>query len=288
MAEKGKKPEEKGILETIREVNEKERHERLHMQSEKMLREAKKKDKANEEYEKQLRDEKIEIIRMKQGLTDDNQFEEHTAARKYTLWQRISSFIYCNKAMVITGAFFVFLVSFLIYDLASKERPDITAMILTNDPKLEACCDRLEEIVEEYIDDINGNKEILASMYYMPLSNDLDPYTQQASSTKIFSLMQDGETMLVIGNEESADFLMPDQTLDSLEELYPGNEHVKGYGFYLKDTSFAEDIGYEGTIPDDVYIGIRKVQKGARYREKMQKNYDYAKDLLDNLVERYS
>ena len=146
-----KKSSEKGILETIREVNEKERHERLHMQSEKMLREAKKKDKANEEYEKQLRDEKIEIIRMKQGLTDDNQFEEHTAARKYTLWQRISSFIYCNKAMVITGAFFVFLVSFLIYDLASKERPDITAMILTNDPKLEACCDRLEEIVEEYL-----------------------------------------------------------------------------------------------------------------------------------------
>ena len=46
-----KKSSEKGILETIREANEKERHERLHMQSEKMLREAKKKDKANEEYE---------------------------------------------------------------------------------------------------------------------------------------------------------------------------------------------------------------------------------------------
>lgn len=286
--EKKNKPKEKGILETIREVNERERKQKIQNESDRIKRESVKKEKQNEEYGRQLHNDKIEIIRMKQGLTEDNQFEASDETVEYTFWQKAGAFFYCNKAMVLISAFFIFLAGYLIYDLAGKEHPDITAMILISDQNIDVCCDRLEEIVNEYIEDINGNGEILSSVYYMPISNDQDPYTQQASSTKLFAIMQDGETMLVIGNSEVEDFLLPDQTLEDLEKLYPGNEHVKGYGFYLSGTGFAEDIGYEGELAEDVFIGLRKVQKGARYREKMQKNYDYARALLDNLVERYS
>lgn len=283
-----KKPKEKGILETIREVNEKERQERIHSESERVKRESREKEHRNEEYGKQLYNEKIEIMKMKQGLTEENQFSDTTEAVEYTFWQKTGAFIYCNKAMIIVAALFLFIAAYLIYDLATKERPDFTAMILVDDQDLDVCCDRLEEIVEEYIEDTNGNGEILSAMYYMPISNDLDPYTQQASSTKLFAIMQDGDTILVIGNKEVEDFLLPDQTLENLEELYPDNEHVKGYGFYLSGTGFAEDIGYEGELADDVFIGLRKVKEGERYEEKMQKNYDAAKALLDNLIERYS
>jgi len=288
MAEKKKNKKEKGVLETIREVNQKERSERLHRESELVKKAAQKKEKQNEEYDKQLRQEKIELIKQRQGMSDGAELVGEQQAVRYTFGQRVGAFFYCNKAIIIVAAFFIFLAAFLIRDLISKDRPDVTLMILNNDFAFEQSYRNLASIIDEYITDVNENGETHSTMYYMPLSKELDPYTLQASSTKLFAIMQDGETMLVIGNSEVEEYLLPEQTLENLEELYPENEHIDGYGFYLADTKFAEEIGYEGKLPEDVYIGIRKVSKGARYREKMQKNYDHAKNALDKLIERYS
>lgn len=276
---------EKSILETIREVNEKERKNKIYAESERVKTESAIKDKENEEYSRQLQREKIELMKMKQGLAEGT--SEAVVQPEYTFFQKLGAFFYCNKGMVILISFFIFLAVFLVVDLIRKPRPDFTLMVLTDDSEMEYCCDTFEEIISEYIEDTNGNGEILASAYYMPISEEVDAYTLQSSSTKLFALMQDGETIMLIANDTVKDYIIPDETLENLEELYPDNENVRGYGFYLSGTKFAEDIGYEGEIPEDVYIGLRKV-KNASYREKMQKNYDAAKALLDVLVERYS
>ncbi len=287
VSEKSAETKEKSIIETIREVNAKERRERMLRESENVKRKAAEKEKADEEYGRQLQREKIELMKMKQGVTAETEAVAAEAV-EYTFGQKVGAFFYCNKGIIILAVFFIFLAVFLGYDMITKPRPDFTAMILVNDPALEACAERIEEISEEYIDDYNGNKKLLSSFYYMPLYKDADPYTLQASSTKLFALMQDGDTIMVIANDESEEYLLPDKTLVNLEELYPDNEHVKGHGFYLSGTSFAEQTGYEGEIPEDVYIGLRKVQTGARYRDKMQENYEHAKELLDNFIERFS
>lgn len=283
------KKEEKSMLETIREVNRKERHEKMHRESERQRSEAEQKDKEKEAYIRKLEQDKRELIKIKQGLADDVQ-ETVGETANYTFRQKVSGFLYCNKWLVVLGIFFIALAVFLIYDLAKKDRPDMTIMIVARDPELEYCYTGISDILDEYLEvDMNGNGEIHSTAYYMPVSpEENDPYTQQASSTKLFAIMQDGETLLVIGNDTANEFLFPDSTLENLEELYPENEHIKGFGFYLSGTKLAEDIGYNGDFPEDVYIGIRKVQKGARYRDKMQKNYDCSKAVLDKFIERYS
>lgn len=278
---------EKGIMETIRDVNRKERQERIHSESERIRDAARIKEQADEEYRQQLQREKIELMKSKQGLADSEEAEIPEEAKKYTLWQRISTFFYCNKPMIIICTFAVVLVSFLITDIVRKPRPDFTVMVVAKNETLEFSTDLLEDVIEEYIPDINGNGEVLSSVYYMPLG-DVDDYTSQASTTKLYVIMQDGETLLVIGDRESAPYLHPDETLENLEELYPGNEHVRGYGFYLAGTSFAEDIGYSGELSEGMFIGIRKLRTDVSFSKKMQENYPYAKDLLDRLVERYS
>lgn len=286
MGQKKDSKSEKGVLETIREVNRKDRMKRISSESERIKKAAHEKDLADEAYRKELQKDKIELIKIKQGIKEEDEIKQDET--KYTFLQKVGAFFYCNKPMVITASFFIFLAGFLIYDLARKDRPDVTAMIITSDENMETCYENIASVVDEYIVDVNENGEIHSTMYYLPFGEDIDPYTFQASSTKLFAFMQDGETMLVIASDEVEDYVFPEKTLENLEELYPDNEHIKGHGFYFAGTKFAEEIGYEGELPDDVYIGIRKVSKGARYREKMQKNYDHAKAVLDGIIDRYS
>lgn len=286
MAEANEKHREKGILETIREVNEKERAQKKIDETERIKKESRKKDLENEEYSRQLRNEKIELMKIKQGLAEDIVVEE--TAVNYTLRQKISAFVYCNKVILIWAFVFVCIAVFLVVDLIRKDRPDFTVMMMANDYQFDMLTDNFEEIINEYIEDYNDNGETHSTGYYMPLSDDLPAPTLEASSTKLFAFMQDGETMLVLADAEADKRYLPEMVLENIEELYPENEHIRGYGFYLAGTKFAEEIGYEGEFPEDVYIGIRKVSTGAPYREKMQMNYDRAKIVLDGLIERYS
>ncbi|WP_044976532.1 hypothetical protein [Ruminococcus sp. HUN007] len=325
-----KNTQHKGLIESVYEKAEASRSRRLHAASEKVLASAAAKGKEDEEYQKQLHQEKIELLKVKQGLIDESALTAPEEKKNYTFWQKTGAFFYCNKALIAIGCFFAAIAGFLIYDFVSKPEPDFTLMILTCDDEMDKCTGKLEEIISEYADDMNGNGEILSSAYYMPLCDmreddekeepsknavkaestafsdaaspaavteaaeheaepkQQDPYTQQASTSKLFALMQTGDTIMVISDSTSDIFFSPDLTLADLEEFYPGNEHVKGHGFYLSGTKFAEETGYQGEIPEDVYIGLRKVQKGSHYRDEMQKNFDEARKILDALVERFS
>lgn len=318
----------KGLIDTINES----RSTRLHAASDKVRDAALAKDKKDEEYLKQLHREKIELLKAKQGITDGSELAGPEEKKEYTFFQKVGAFFYCNKALIVLGSFFVLLAGFLGYDYIRRPDPDFTVMVLSCSYEMSRSCEKLETIVNEYADDMNGNGDILSSVYYMPLCDmteqvnyddedektasgknvvnaesasepeeteaaavtesepkkSQDVYTQQASSTKLFTLMQTGDTIMVISDNDANIFLLPDQTLEDLEALYPGNKHVKGYGFYLSGTKFAEETGYEGEVPEDLYIGLRKVQKGAHYKDEMQKNYDEAKKILDALVERFS
>lgn len=318
----------KGLIDTINES----RSTRLHAASDKVRDASLAKDKKDDEYLKQLHREKIELLKAKQGITDGSELAGPEEKKEYTFFQKVGAFFYCNKVMIVLGSFFVLLAGFLGYDYIRRPDPDFTVMVLSCSYEMSRSCEKLETIVNEYADDMNGNGDILSSVYYMPLCDmteqvnyddddeksasgknvvnaesasvpeeteaaavtesepkkSQDVYTQQASSAKLFTLMQTGDTIMVISDNDANIFLLPDQTLEDLESLYPGNEHVKGYGFYLSGTKFAEETGYEGEIPEDLYIGLRKVQKGSHYKDEMQKNYDEAKKILDALVERFS
>lgn len=97
--------------------------------------------------------------------------------------------------------------------------------------------------------------------------------------------MQSAEAMIIIGNKKLEEAISPEDTLVNLEELYPDNPYVKGYGFYLRNTDLAEKINYSGKLDSDVYIGIRKPKKLAwATQEEMQEVYDDAIIVLDKII----
>ncbi|MDO5559341.1 MAG: hypothetical protein Q4F95_07045 [Oscillospiraceae bacterium] len=280
------------VLDTIREVNQKERQERLKQQSEYQQNMRKKAEKRREEYEKKLNEERLSLLKEKQGLTDTAQTQEKQPGaekKKISVAQKISSFIYCNKAMVIVGTFFVLAAAFLIYDLVTKDRPDMTVMVLVDDPYFEQSIDKMQEKFAQYIDDVNSNGETNVTFYYMPVSQDADQYTYGANATKLYAMMQLPDTIMVIADEKAKEQIMADDTLYNLENDYDSNDNVSGYGFYFSDTDFLSQMDYKGTQDcDSYYIGLRKVADNVSKKEVMQKNFDVAYDALSKFITEYS
>ena len=86
--------------------------------------------------------------------------------------------------------------------------------------------------------------------------------------------MQSADSVIIIGNSKLTGIIRTDEVLMDLEELFPDNPNVKDYGFYLKDTDFAQKVGVDN-LTDDWFIALRKPQKLMYSNsDDMQETYD--------------
>lgn len=284
------KKKKQGIIDTVRQVDEKER-QKLEAEKEEEL---KAQEKEREEYGKTLAEEKVELLKLKQGvISESDKLDLKPDEKKhYTPWQKFKNFIYHNKWWLGISTFFVLIAAFLVYDTLTTTKPDIKFMLLCNDTELYYRIEDIGKYFDQFTDDYNDDDKKCADILYIPISENEDTNSMglyESSLTKLSAEFQIGETMLVIADKNSAELIMPEETLVNLEELYPDNPNVKEYGFYLKDTDFAELIGYtDGNIPDDIYIGIRKVTQTLTSEKEMQEHYDQAIETLDKIIKELS
>lgn len=284
------KKKKQGIIDTVRQVDEKER-QKLEAEKEEEL---KAQEKEREEYGKTLAEEKVELLKLKQGvISESDKLDLKPDEKKhYTPWQKFKNFIYHNKWWLGISTFFVLIAAFLVYDTLTTTKPDIKFMLLCNDTELYYRIEDIGKYFDQFTDDYNDDDKNCADILYIPISENEDTNSMglyESSLTKLSAEFQMGETMLVIADKNSAELIMPEETLVNLEELYPDNPNVKEYGFYLKDTDFAELIGYtDGNIPDDIYIGIRKVTQTLTSEKEMQEHYDQAIETLDKIIKELS
>lgn len=284
------KKKKQGIIDTVRQVDEKER-QKLEAEKEEEL---KAQEKEREEYGKTLAEEKVELLKLKQGvISESDKLDLKPDEKKhYTPWQKFKNFIYHNKWWLGISTFFVMIAAFLVYDTLTTTKPDIKFMLLCNDTELYYRIEDIGKYFDQFTDDYNDDDKNCADILYIPISENEDTNSMglyESSLTKLSAEFQMGETMLVIADKNSAKLIMPEETLVNLEELYPDNPNVKEYGFYLKNTDFAELIGYtDGNIPDDIYIGIRKVTQTLTSEKEMQEHYDQAIETLDKIIKELS
>ena len=276
-----KKEKKQSIFETVRQVDENEKRKL----EEKKAAAAKIEKRKREQYNKTLAEERVELLKIKQGLiTESDKIDlSPDDEKQYTFWEKIKNFVYHNK-------WWLGIAAFLVYDTLTTTKSDINIMLLCDDTELYTHYQDIGKYFDSLTEDYNNDGENYANVLYIPISDDENANTKSLSPydsnlTKLSSEFQMGETMLVIADKKSADLIIPDETLINLEELYPDNPNIKGYGFYLKGTDFASEIGYEeNDIPDDLYIGVRKVDKNLSSAKKTKENYDHALIMLENVI----
>lgn len=282
-----KKPKEKSVLDIAREMEqmrqaEEEKVQDLARQAEEERRIA---------YEKQLREERLELMRLKQGVIEESEtiHEEPKEQKKYTIGQKISNFIYHNKWWMGISAFFAAIVGFLVYQTVTMVRPDLIVMLVSYDPNFSVqCTENISTLFEQYIEDENGDGKVSVDVYYIPASDEATTINAFSGDTqKLFAEFQMGEALLVISDSAADKFIVPDTTLEDLEPFFGQYQQTEAMRFYLSDTDFAEAVGWDEKLDEDIYIGIRKVRDTFDFKEKMQKNYDIAFPALQKFIEQF-
>jgi hypothetical protein len=284
----GKEPKkEKSLFEMAKEIEEKERIHEAELERQ----ELEHREKEREDYAKQLQQDKIELIKLKQGTIDhsDTIHEIHEEAPVLTVPQKIYNFFYHNMWWLWIVAFVLLVAGIITYDIITTPKPDATVLMFTTDDEIgDYYYQYIAEYFEQFIEDNNGDGVSTVSVYYIPLNTDSSDKLYTSYMVKFSGEMQSANSMLVLADDSCDDQFKPKETLYDLTDDFGQYEDVDKYKYYLKNSSlqeYLEENGYTGTLPDSLYLGIRKVQQVFDSSEKMQKNFDIAFELFNNLID---
>ena len=167
-----------------------------------------------------------------------------------------------------------------------RPTPDMIVLVLCDNDAIGNSA-QFEDYLETFAEDFNGNGEVKVSTYYIPYSDNSYSNYQTGNETKLTTEMQSADAVIVVGGSNINPVLDPENTLVNLSEIYPDNIQVRSYGFFLKNTEFAERIGIDPEeITNDLYIGIRK-PRNLLYsdEEEMQATYDRDFPILEKIIE---
>ena len=280
---------QKSVFQVNKEMHQK-RQEELEARQEELRRQHAQREKEKQEaYEKKLLDEKIELMRLKQGIIEESEtiHEEKEEEIKLTFGKKISNFFYHNKWWLGLAVFFVFLGSYLIYDIVTKPRPDMVILMLCDNATVGNSV-YLEEYFTEFGEDSNKNGKTEVAVYYIPYGDDDYTNYQSGVTNKLTTYLNNEEGIMIIGNEKTVTDLIvtPEELLVDLSTLYPDNPHVDKYFFYLKDTDFAEKLGVpKGAITDDMFFALRKPKDVLNASQaEMQETYDKDIATIDRII----
>lgn len=286
--EKPKKP--KSFMETVREINAADRKAELEEEARIAEERAKREEKQRKAYEDKLRQERIELMKRKQGIAVEEEETVPEPARTYTVLEKISNFFYHNKLFIFFGAACAALVIFLVYDFVTKERPDLKSMYIAADYDMGYYSGELTPLWSKYCPDYNENGEQLARLYYVPTGyaedNMASLYLAQSDRTRLVAEFQSGEVVMIIGDKKAY------QSIDALEdvfvdcrELFPDDPYAEELGYRLAGTDLMDMLGADTVDDTELYVSFRiPGDTMGMKKEKMQVNFDHAVEFWKNFL----
>lgn len=286
-----KKQKSKSFIETIREIDAEDRKAALAEEALAAEEQAKKEEKSRREYEEKLRRERLELMKLKQGVISEEEIQtEKEPEKHYSLWDKISNFFYHNKAYVIVGVLFAALAAFLIHDYVTTERPDVQSMYIAADYDMSWYTSDLTELWSGYAEDHNGDGRVIAKMYYVPTGyaddSNASAYLAQSDRTKLLGEFQSGNTIIIIGDKDAYQSIgILENVFYDCRELFPDDPYAEELGYRLAGTDFKELIGRPDMDDSQLYVSFRKPMKTmGMSEEKMQVQFDHAVTFWRNFI----
>lgn len=265
-------------IEFERELRQQEREEaalRERLESER--REAEEKQRA--EYEKTLQDRKIELMKLRQGVIESSDVvkEVHEEAPKLTLGQKISGAWYRSKWLILFVVFVVVVFAYITYDMITTVKPDYTVLVISSNSALYYRTVEVEEFIESFCDDINGDGEVNVLIYNISTDYTSDPNVVSASQAQLMSQLQSGENVLLI-SDQPTDFMLID-----FRSEYPDDENITELGLLL-NCQLTRDLLKWEAMPEELYLGVRSPARLlSTAQEDMQKRVDEAMPVFERI-----
>lgn len=204
--------------------------------------------------------------------------------------QKWDNFWFYNTGKIVAILIAVVLVGLYIYELATKEKHDTTIVYVTSDYVLDDQATEIEEMLTQYMSDVDGNGEVNVYLETIVISESImesDPTLAQTQSTKLMASFALNEDSVYIMDQGIYDSLGDsiDNTFINLEELYPGCDFIQGDKLML-DELFAS-YGNYSKILSGMFICQRPSDNIHNYDkdEQVQARYAAEGELIRKVVE---
>lgn len=85
--------------------------------------------------DRKIAQDKLDLMKMKAGVASEEEEikEEHEEKRVLSGKEKLVNFWYHDKMWICFGIFLVAVVAFLVVDIVTREKPDITVMVIADD-----------------------------------------------------------------------------------------------------------------------------------------------------------
>lgn len=248
------------------------------------------------------REERIALLKMKQGIIEESEMIPETGYApppKENAWQRLSSFVYRNKIFVVLGVLFAAIAAMIIYQFATRQKEDLHVLLVAYDPDsvMMLYSDTIEEALEQYCPDFDGNGKVHVSVSFIDRAqrsgkSQYDDAQRQRLNSELeygsaqLIITDEGFTERVNFDEDTTDdeamraYFLPQTDRFSEEELFCG------VGIRANKTPLMKNADWQD-CPDNVLILIRAEtdyktnndEENAIYRERAQ---IVLQNILDN------
>ena len=281
---------ESSALRNAWEIEAKARREAELKERERQAAEAEAAYQAREEYAKELAEEKVDLIRLKQGVISDSDkvFREEEPEKHYTVWQKIGNWFYHAKWWLGIATFIGLVAAFLIYDFVTRVDPDVRVLLLTDCPALYAQTEQLNAWLSDKCIDYNDDKKVIAETVYIPVSKESMENSgnySAAYNSQLLVQFQTSTCMLVLVDPEAEKYLQPEDMFLDMTKIYPDCPYAEGRRLLIDGTNFAELIGMTEPLHKGTYLTLRIPAENMNSQEENQEAYDRAKALLDSILE---
>ncbi len=284
MSKEKNKQKKQSIIDTVREINQKE-------SLEKQERFEKKNNIEREKYGIKNAEEKKEVLKARQGISEDSTlFADIGKRTDYTFGEKVKNFFYHNMWWLGIATFVVLIAAFLTYDTLTTIRSDVRVMLLADDSDLQSNTKKLHEYFNKHVVDYNDDDRQYTDIVAIPISHNMEENYQSAvgyenSLTNLSTQFQLCECMVVLADSAVDELIEPETNLENLEEYFPDCPYVEGRKIMLKDTNFAELVGINNDdIPDDLYLAVRLPIQILSEEETCQTNYKNAMETIKSVI----
>jgi len=245
-------------------------------------------------------DEKRELLKMKQGIIEESDIIESEADKvvleKPTGMAAVENFFYHNKWFIIVGLFFGLLIIFLVHQTLTREKADMTVLLVTSDslkaPNLYQKVNDIELALEKYCPDFDKDGNVHVDVFMIDLTkSNPDPQYVNSNATKFFGEMQRGVAQLLIcdtgilGDDENGNEVSFDSMFKDLGEVTGADRYNGKTSISLKDTVFVKDAKWENSCPDILGFSIRNMTSDLLgYNEDALLRNEQAGEVLNNIL----
>ncbi|MBQ1536945.1 MAG: hypothetical protein IIZ73_01340 [Ruminococcus sp.] len=229
-----------------------------------------------EERDRRIAQDKLDLVKMKAGIADEQETikEEHEEERVLSFGEKAANFWYHEKMWIILALFAAAVVTFMIIDAVRREKPDLEILLICDNAlALDDQRVLLEDKLEQYVPDRNGDGKVCVSILNCALNENKIDIQYNNNSQKFYANLQQGSIIMVI-TDSNTDPDLQALMVNDLPDRFPDNKYVDEDGLSLNFGFLADELQCE-KLPNDIHLCMRRpVSTLDGSIEDMQKNFD--------------